>query len=225
MFKIQNAKSGNMKNIRNLVLIIPCLLLLGFEWQSPEFTPVKDLRALEVKLNSNLANIMSIRSDFIQQKQLEYLDETIISKGQFWFKKENQLRWAYDEPFKYAIILNNGKFIIQDESIVSVYDIDSNQAFREINNLILSLVRGSLMEHDKFEIEAFENDTKYLVKLVPKDVTMRKVISNMEVYLDKIDLTVEKIIMHESESDFTVITFINKKLNEQIPDSIFSADI
>jgi outer membrane lipoprotein-sorting protein len=214
-----------MKNIRNLLLIIPCLLLLGFEWQSPEFTPVKDLRALEVKLNSNLANIMSIRSDFIQQKQLEYLDETIISKGQFWFKKENQLRWAYDEPFKYAIILNNGKFIIQDESIVSVYDIDSNQAFREINNLIISLVRGNLMEHDKFEIEAFESDTHYLVTLVPKDVTMRKVISNMEVYLDKIDLTVEKIIMHESESDFTVITFINKKLNEQIPDSIFSADI
>ena len=213
-----------MKYIRILLLLIPCLLVLGFEWQSTEFIPIKDLKVLEEKLNSNLANINTIKSDFIQQKELEYLDETIVSKGQFWFKKENQLRWAYNEPFEYAIILNKGKFIIQDESIVSVYDIDSNQAFREINNLIINLVKGSLMEYDKFEIEAFENNTQYLVKLVPIDTNMRKVISNMEVYIDKNDLTVGKILMHESESDFTVITFINKKLNEQIPDSIFSAD-
>ena len=213
-----------MKRFRILSLIIPCLLVLGFEWQSTEFIPVKDLTALEEQLNSNLANINSIKSDFIQQKELEYLDETIVSKGQFWFKKENQLRWAYNEPFEYAIILNKGKFIIQDESIVSVYDIDSNQAFREINNLIINLVKGNLMEYDTFEIEAFENNTQYLVKLVPIDTNMRKVISNMEVYIDKNDLTVGKILMHESESDFTVITFINKKLNEQIPDSIFSAD-
>ena len=213
-----------MKNIRILSLIIPCLLMLGFEWQSTEFVPIKDLKVLEEKLNSNLANINTIKSEFIQQKELEYLDETIVSKGQFWFKKENQLRWAYNEPFEYAIILNKGKFIIQDESIVSVYDIDSNQAFREINNLIINLVKGSLMEYDTFEIEAFENNTQYLVKLVPRDSNMRKVISNMEVYIDKNDLTVGKILMHESESDFTVITFINKKLNEQIPDSIFSAD-
>ena len=206
------------------MIIIPCLLVLGFEWQSTEFIPIKDLKVLEEKLNSNLANINSIKSDFIQQKELEYLDETIVSKGQFWFKKENQLRWAYNEPFEYAIILNKGKFIIQDESIVSVYDIDSNQAFREINNLIINLVKGNLMEYDTIEIEAFENNTQYLVKLVPIDANMRKVISNMEVYIDKNDLTVGKILMHESESDFTVITFINKKLNEQIPDSIFSAD-
>ena len=199
--------------------------MLSFDWVSTDFTQVKDLKALEEKLNSNLANIETIKSDFIQLKELEYLDETIVSKGQFWFKKENQLRWAYDEPFEYVIILNNGKFIIQDESIVSVHDINSNQAFREINNLIINLVRGSLMEHDKFEIEAFENDTQYLVKLVPKDSNMRNVISNMEVYFDKKDLTVGKIIMHESASDFTVITFINKKLNEPIPDSIFSSDM
>lgn len=225
MFRRQHAKRGNMKNIRLLLLIIPSLMLLSFEWKATDFTQVKDLKALEEKLNSNLEKINSIKSDFIQQKQLEYLDETIVSKGQFWFKKENQLRWAYDEPFEYVIILINGKFIIKDESIVNVYDINSNQAFLEINNLIIGLVRGSMMDHAKFEIEAFENDTQYLVKLVPKDSNMSKVISNMEVYFDKKDLTVGKIIMHESASDFTVITFINTKLNEPIPDNIFSADI
>ena len=214
-----------MKNIKIVMLIIPCLLLLGFEWQTTAFIPVEDVNALEEKLNSNLENINSISSDFIQQKELEYLDETIVSKGQFWFKKENQLRWAYHEPFEYAIILSKGKFIIQDESTVNVYDIDSNQAFREINNLIINMVKGSLMDYDKFEIEAFENSSQYLVKLVPIDTNMRKVISNMEVFLEKKDLTVGKVIMHESESDFTVLTFTNKKLNEQIPDSIFSADI
>jgi len=213
-----------MKNIKILALVIACMMFAGFDLEKTDFTPVKDLKALEAILNSNAAKIRTIQSDFIQRKQLEYLDETITSKGRFWFKKENQLRWAYVEPFEYAIIISDGKFTIIDESEVSVHDIDSNQAFREINNLIINLVRGSLMEHDKFEIEAFENDTQYLVKLVPKDSNMKKVISNMEVYFDKKDLTVGKIVMQESESDFTLITFTNKKLNEPIPDNIFSAD-
>ncbi len=217
-------KVNSMKNTQVILIIIGCLILVSFEGTSQDFTPVKDLALLEEKINASAANIESIKSDFIQKKQLEYLNETIVSKGQFWFKKENQLRWAYQEPYEYAIILSNGKFIIKDESNVSEHDIESNQAFREINNLIISMVRGNLMEQDKFNIEAFENDGQYLVKLVPKDSNIRNVISNMEAYFDKKDLTVTRILMHESESDYTELSFINKRLNEPVPDTVFSAD-
>jgi outer membrane lipoprotein-sorting protein len=207
------------------ISVLSCILLLGFTWMgSGEFTPVEDPEQLVEKLNINATKIGSIKSRFIQKKQLEFLDETITSKGMFWFRKENSLRWAYEEPFEYTIIINGGKFLIKDDEKVSAYDIDSNAAFREINDLIIGMVQGIVMEQDKFDMKAFEDDDQYLVKLVPKDSHMRSVISNMEIYFDKGDLTVTEIIMKESENDYTVITFFDKQINETIPDSVFTTD-
>ncbi len=199
-------------------ILLSSLTLVG----SGEFTPVEDLDKLVEQLNNHAANTRSIQSRFIQKKQLEFLDETIVSKGRFWFRKENSLRWAYDEPYEYAIIISGGKFQIKDGEKVSAYDIESNTAFREINDLIIGMVRGSVMEEDKFDIKAFENEQQYLVKLVPRDINMRSVSSNMEIYFDKEDLTVAEIMMKESESDYTVITFFDKQINETIPDPVFT---
>jgi len=203
--------------------ILSYILLLSLTWVgSGDFTPVEDLEKLGEQLNIQAANTGSIQSRFIQKKQLEFLDETIVSKGRFWFRKENSLRWAYEEPYEYAIIISDGKFHIKDGEKVSAYDIESNTAFREINDLIIGMVQGSVMDQDKFDIKAFENEQQYLVKLVPRDVNMRSVISNMEIYFDKEDLTVAEIMMKESESDYTVITFFDKQINETIPDPVFT---
>ena len=42
-----------------------------------------------------------------------------------------------------------------------------------------------------------------------------------ELFIDKATGVAIKIIMYESESDYTVISFSNSKLNEEISDSIF----
>jgi outer membrane lipoprotein-sorting protein len=208
-----------------VIVIISCLLLSGFiSAGSEDYTPVDNLDQLVEMINASASKINTIHSGFIQKKHLEFLDETIVSRGQFWFRKENSLRWAYEDPFEYVIIIHDGKFYIKDGENVSTYDMDSNAMFREINELIVGMVQGTVMERDKFEIEAFENERNYLFKLVPRDEGMQGVISKMEVVVDKKDLTVSEMIMRESEMDFTVITFIDKRLNEPIPDPVFTTD-
>ena len=189
-----------------------------------DYKPVEDQAVLVSRLNASSAGTETIQSNFLQEKHLEFLDETILSRGRFWFRKEDRLRWSYQEPFEYEIIINGGKFLIRDGESVSTYDIDSNEAFRQINEIITGMVQGKVLEDRQFEISAFENDRSYLVKLQPGDGNIRKVISDMEIYFDKKDLTVSKIVISESEIDFTVITFIDKRFNETIPDSIFSTD-
>jgi outer membrane lipoprotein-sorting protein len=200
------------------VFLLPIAITAG----QGTFVRVTDQEHLMEKINENALEIESIQSSFIQKKQLEYLDETILSKGKFWFRKENNLRWAYEEPFEYAIIIHGGKFQIKDGEQISTYDIESNAAFREINDLIIGMVQGNLMERDKFDLNAFENEQQYLLKLVPREIQMRDVIDQMEVYFDKADLMVSEIVMRESEKDFTVITFIDRSINEIIPDAVFT---
>lgn len=211
----------------NVKMILLCFLTLwslsaqAVQKQPEGYLKVENRVELVALLNEKAAEISSISSHFIQKKQLEFLDETIISKGEFLFKKENNLRWAYLEPFEYVIVIHEGKFHIRDGEKHSAYDIDSNPVFAQINRLIVDMVRGNITD-ERFDIEAFENNNFYLVNLMPKDASIREVISNMEIYFSKSDLTVSEVLMKENENDYTVITFIDKKINVPIEDQVFS---
>ena len=206
--------------MKNIIYIL--LIFIGLSSSSQDFKPVKDLKVLEQKLAKVSKLTHSISSQFKQEKHLEYLNETIISEGKFWFKKENQLRWEYQTPFEYIIVLNNGKFIIKDEDKISEYDVNANKAFKEVNDLIISSVRGDLLKEDKFNITAFENKKTYKVKLSPKDAEMAKVLNEIELYFNTSNLDIYKVKMIENAQDYTIINFVNRKLNENIPASTFT---
>ena len=43
----------------------------------------------------------------------------------------------------------------------------------------------------------------------------------MEIYLDKKDLSVNRLVMYENVTDYTGYVFTDKKFNETIPASVF----
>lgn len=208
-----------MKYILILLLII--LNLFAYSQENEKFVALKNIKEVEQKLNAHSISLNTIYSDFTQEKHLAYLNDVIISNGKFWFKKENQLRWEYITPYKYIIAINNGKFTIKDGDDIKEYDINSNKAFEVINNMIISSVRGDLLKENKFTITALKSSKSYLIKLVPKDKEMVKILTRIEFYFNISDLNIYKVKMIENEKDYTIILFKNKKINEAIPASIF----
>src|SRR5882672_10564554 len=83
----------------------------------------------------------SIQSDFVQEKNLSMLSEKIVSKGKFWFRKENMVRMEYNQPFKYLMILNSGKVYIKDAQKENTVSAASNKLFRQINNIMVDCMR------------------------------------------------------------------------------------
>ncbi len=206
------------KNIFTVLLIASSILSQG-----QEYTKVKEAKNVENLLMLNSNKTHSIISDFTQEKHLDYLDVVLESSGKFWFKKDNYLRWEYTKPIEYSIFINNGVFTIKDEEKINTYDVESNKIFAKINDLIISSVRGNLLEKDEFEIQILENRKFYLVKLNPKEINMKKVLSQIELYFNRTDLGIARVTMIENERDYTVINFTNKKINEDIPSDIFIA--
>ena len=121
----------------------------------------------------------------------------------------------------FAIVAGADKNISKDEEKIIEFDINSNQAFQEVNSLIISSVKGSLLEEDKFEIDAFENSTTYFVSLIPLDEEMKNILNKIELYFDISSLNISKVKMIENEDDYTIISFTTRKLNESVPANIF----
>ncbi len=187
------------------------------------FKPVKDTVALKAKIDNMSKHTSSIESDFTQVKSLSMLSEKITSKGHFWFlyweangQKNNSLRWEYSTPYQYTIVINKDKILIKDESKIKKYDMNSNKVFKEINDIMISCVNGTVLNSNKFKIAYFENDNGYKLELLPNQKNMKESLKKINMYFDKNVSSVIKLEMQEPGDDITTIDFSNKKLNAPI---------
>lgn len=197
------------------------VFLLPFVALSQNFKLVKDTSLLKNKIESMSKNTLAIESDFVQEKNLQVLSEKIISKGHFTFKKENRLRWEYTSPSKYLIVINNQKIIIKDEKKTTKYDINSNKVFKEINDLMLSCVQGTIFQSYKFKTTYFENEKFYKLELQPLTKNMKDSFKKINLFFDKAITSVVKLEMIEATDDTTTLNFLNKKLNGPVPETVF----
>ncbi|MCK4407856.1 MAG: outer membrane lipoprotein carrier protein LolA [Bacteroidales bacterium] len=212
-----------MNGYKNFITLSVLTFYCFSSFSQSSYKAIEDISLFKSNLAEMSRKTNTIKSDFIQEKNLSFLSEKIISKGLFYFKKENKIRWQYTEPFDYLIIINDDKIFIKDEDKESKYDMGSNNIFNEINKIITGCVQGKILNNDKdYKIEYYENDNFYYVKLTPYSEKMKEFLSNIDIYFDKKDLSVSKLEMIELLGDYTKIEFLNKKLNEEIPDKEFN---
>lgn len=208
--------------MKNLSLFILSVLFSGAAMaQYDNMKPVADVEAVKAKLEKAATQTNDIFAEFVQEKNLSVLEEVIVSKGTFHFKKENKVRWSYTTPFKYLIVINGQKMYINDEGKEKQYDVKSNKMFREINKVVVGTVQGNLFKNADYKSDFFENAGYYLVKMVPVDPKMREFLQEINLYFDKKDLTVSRLKMMEEGGDFTVVNFTGKKVNAGIADQQF----
>ncbi|OIP05386.1 MAG: hypothetical protein AUJ97_00970 [Bacteroidetes bacterium CG2_30_32_10] len=187
------------------------------------FFEVQDTAALSKLLTDMSKTLQTIESDFVQEKYLSVLTESITTKGHFIFKQKNQIRWEYTEPYSYIIIIKIGKMQIKDGDKVTNFDMSGNKSLSALNEKMSDIIQGKIIKNKTdFNINYYENSSFYLVSLVPKTKGMKDYFNGIQIYFDKNDLTVSKIKMIELSGDYSIINFINKKKNTIVSDEKFN---
>lgn len=192
-------------------------------WAQYQGSPLKDVPGFKARLETMSDQVKSIESDFVQEKNLSVLSNKIISKGHFMYKKDNNIRWEYLQPYRYLIIISNNKIFIKEDQNQKQYDIQSNKMFQEMNKFISGCIQGDILKNEKdFKTGYFEDENSFFVTLMPTQEAMRKMLNEVQIWFNKGDLTVSRIKMVEAGGDYTKIDFINKKLNTEIPGDKFN---
>ncbi len=207
-----------------LILVIPgCFRVAEAQSRSDtSFIPVKDTLSFLRSTETYTKKLSSISCEFIQEKKMKMLREVSVSEGIFLFSRGDKVRWEYTSPFSYIVVISNGKMTVRDERKTRTYDMTGNRAFAELNYRLAGLIDGSLIgQHDEFRQSYFENNYLYKVKLEPRSEKMRRTFREMTVYLEKKDLSVQRIVMTEKNGDRTDLRFIKKTINQPIADEKF----
>ncbi len=209
--------------------MIKYLFYILFLWSTTalfaqkEYQVIKTTLELENKIKDASSKMKTMQASFVQDKNLTFLDEIIQSKGKFVFQSPNSVRWEYTDPYYYLIIIHNGTITIKDERKENKVDMASNPIFKQINNLMLSTVKGDILLNKDFRSKVYQNETSYKIILQSTDENLKEFISSIDLILNKKDLTVISIKMIEPMGDYTFISFKNKRLNEKLPKNSFLA--
>ena len=204
-----------------LIFLCTSIVVTVFS-QSSQFREMKDVEIFKKKFESVSKTINSIQSNFTQEKNLSVISEVVKSKGKFYFKKENLLRWQYDKPYSYVIVINGDNILIKDNKKSRVLNTQSNDMFKKIAEIMSMSLQGNVLNSKEFKVNFQENDSQILLKLFPVNKNMATFMKTIHLYISKIDYSVVKLEMLEPTGDYTKIEFSDRKVNENIPDEKFS---
>ena len=217
-------KSTGLNKSRSLwaIIFVATLFSVTGNAQPKGFRPVADLPTFKKQFATQSAKVSSIESSFTQEKVLTALTEKISSTGKFWFKRSNKVRIEYTKPYTYTMIMNGDKMLLRDDQKENRINVRSNKLFRQINQIMIDCVQGTVLDSKDFNVEVFEDERTYLLEMVPTSRSLREFFSTIVLKVDKNDFTAASIEMNEKSGDSTAILFKDKKLNTQFSDAVFA---
>ncbi|HTN05830.1 outer membrane lipoprotein carrier protein LolA [Agriterribacter sp.] len=190
--------------------------------QYPGYKLLADAASFHTQFTAASQKTNTIKSDFVQEKNLSLLAEKIVSKGKFWFRKENAVRMEYTQPFQYLMVINGSNVYIKDNQKENKISTKSNKLFQQINKIIIDCVNGKALQGSDFKARIFEGSTAYLAELSPVDKNLKTFFSHVNMIIEKKDYAVSRIEMHEPSGDDTSISFINRQFNTPLADALFA---
>ncbi|HEY8934055.1 MAG TPA: outer membrane lipoprotein carrier protein LolA [Cyclobacteriaceae bacterium] len=209
---------------RKWSLVISAIMITSFPSfaQYTGYSTVADLASFKKQFAIEAKKIQSIKSAFVQEKNLSVLAEKITSEGNFNFKRENKVRIAYEKPFSYIMIMNGDQMLVKDNQKENKVNVKSNKLFQQVNKIMVDCVQGTILDNKDFTVRVFQNDKNWLLEMTPVGKSLKEFFQTILVYADKHDYSVSSIDMREPSGDNTLIRFTNKELNTAISDAIFA---
>ncbi len=213
-----------MKIITQYVLMIVVLTCSGM-WsyaQEKGFSKIGNSQKLQQEMKTQSDKRATLSSDFIQEKEMSLLEDVIISKGKFFFKKEDKIRIEYTSPFEYLLVMTDGQITIKDGEKINKINTRNSSSMQSVNQLIMDCMSGTVFENNNFQVSAYENQQDYLLVLKPEESAMKMMFAEIKIYMNKSDKSVNQLIMKENSGDQTIMKFNNTQINPELPNALFS---
>lgn len=202
--------------------IMPGMTLCGQTVEEPNRSVDKHLVFSDISASASKIN--TLFSDFIQEKHLGMLNKVLVSKGQFYYKRKERLRWVLTEPAVSGFCVNGKKAKRWDEKT------GSTQEFEVHRVPFIKVFTDQVFAWARADFEWLQK--RYQIKIIssrPADLELYPLSAREKEYVDHLRIAfarnaghVSAVEIHEPDGDFTRIRFLNIRINEPLQDSLFN---
>ena len=171
--------------MRNLLILLAILI--------PKIMLCQE-QSIEKILKAHFTNLNYIECNYKQEKELSMLNEPLISTGIFKYEKEGNISWEQQTPFKETFLIN-GK--------------SDNQFNKHINQFIMSILTGNILNDTKLEVSYSEDEQSYIVVITPKKGEMKKKLKEIILTFHKEIVALSQLDIISQNGDVSRINFFD----------------
>lgn len=173
-------------------------------------------------LTQATANIKSLECKFVQTKQMSMLADSTRAEGKMYYVAPDKIRWEYDSPYKYALVVNGEKVLMQSEAKTEIVDAKSNRMYKGITDIIMGSVTGKkLFDKSAFDVKLFDDGSTWRAELKPLKKDLKRMFKLLTFRFDKKSNLVCGIEFTEISGDVTCIRFSDRVVDGSVDNGLF----
>ncbi len=166
----------------------------------------------------------TLKTDFIQEKEMAMFRAKLVITGRIYLKKPNTIAWHVDSPMKYSVLITDTRIRQWDEDTNKIQELSlkKNPVFRNVLNQLSVWFSGDYRSLLETNDAVIVQKKPIVLDFVPKDNAItKKIIKNITVTFRQDETYLKQIRIRELSGDVTTITFNNTVLNIPLDNSNF----
>ncbi len=172
------------------------------------------------KLKSENEKVNTIVCPFNQEKHFEILENAILSKGTFYYQKDDKVCMSYNDPQGDLLLINGEQFVMITNGKTQSKNAQNKNKFGSLKNLLFACFQGDLNSIGNCSFNYSEDASSYII-----DVEMKKknriLPDKLHLRYDKSNYLLTYMEMEESNGTKTIYKLEGKKINTSIDAGVF----
>lgn len=206
------------------IVLVLCVSGISFpDWPAAASGACQDKVKIFSEIAASASQVKTLSSDFTQEKHLSMLDKVLTSKGRFFYKRHNRLRWELNDPVVSGFTVN-GKYAARWDAqteIPQTFNVKRVPFIKLFSDQVFSWAKADFTRLQKqYRIQVLGVEPVDL-KLDPKSAREKKYLDHLRIVFATDASHVSTVEVHEPDGDFTAIRFFNTQINAALPDSLF----
>ena len=200
-------------------LVVILFLLCAYLPGSRAHAETADVKKTLLELETKMSGIGSVKTRFIQEKELVMFKHKIILEGMLFLKKPDRLAWHVQKPMRYSTIIDGDMIRQWDEETDQVHRISliKNPVFEAVIAQMKMWFLGAYVDLESDYKVTIRRRNPFILEFIPRDTTVASSIINQIVVTFREDERyISGIRIEEKNGDSTQFTFIDTRLNSPV---------
>jgi outer membrane lipoprotein-sorting protein len=178
-----------------------------------------DLYEVLHRLEDKTSEIRTLKTEFVQEKELDVFKKKIILKGMIFVQKPELFAWHIIEPLSYSMVIKGDILSQWDENTKKTQKISlsKNPAFQVAISQMKDWFSGKYASMtEDYNIIILKRKPVSLKFIPKKNTIVSNVIDIVTVIFRDDERYIHQIYIKEKSSNSTLLTFLNTQLNTSL---------